>query len=242
MFELLRFFWQTYSVPTVLSVIIGYLLGSINFSIIITHFVLHRDIRDFGSGNAGATNVLRSVGKWPALLTFVGDFSKQVASIVIAKAIFLAFAEQNNLVSGAAAAAYAVYLAGTSCFYGHIFPLYFKFRGGKGVITAFAMMALIDPRVFAVEIVIFAIVLLAKRIVSLASIICGLMYPIVTFAVTYLIDYRQFLLGNQDGHTIYYVIIATSITFLVGTVLVLRHRSNIVRLLNGTEKPIRAKK
>ena len=240
--EMLEFFIQAYSVPTVISVIVGYLLGSISFSILFTKLFIHKDIRDFGSGNAGATNVLRSVGKLPALLTFIGDFAKQVAAILIAKAVFLNFATSHELVEATTAIRYAVYLAGVSCFLGHIYPLYFGFRGGKGVITAAAMMALIDWRVFLIELAIFVAFMCWKRIVSLSSIACGASYPIVTFLVTYFIDYQQYLTGAENGRPIIYVIVATFMTAIVGFLVVFRHRSNIVRLLNGTEKPIFEKK
>ena len=239
---ILLFFIQAYSLPAVISIIIGYLLGSISFSILITRLFIHQDIRSFGSGNAGATNVLRAVGKLAALLTFVGDFAKQVASILIAQQIFRIFAEKNELVAVDAAMRYAVYLAGVSCFFGHIFPIYFGFRGGKGVITAAAMMALIDWRVFLIELGIFILLMIYKRIVSLGSIVCGICYPFVTFLITYFVDYQNYLTGKNDGCTLTYVIVATCITALVGWFMVFRHRSNIVRLLNGTEKPIWTKK
>lgn len=242
MFEMIGFFFETYSLPTAISVIIAYLLGSINFSIIVTHIFIKKDIRDFGSGNAGATNVLRSVGKIPALITFVGDFLKQVASIWIARALFVTFALRNEIVVADTAMRYAVYLAGVSCFIGHIYPIYFGFRGGKGVITVAAMMALIDWRVFLIELAIFAILFAWKKIVSLCSIVCGACYPLVTFFIAYFIDYHGYVLGTNESRSMYYVIVATCITAFVGAIVVFKHRSNIVRLIKGTEKPIIAKK
>ena len=108
--ELLSLFFQQYSLPTLATVAVGYLLGSINFSIIVTNLYIKKDIRNFGSGNAGATNVLRSVGKVPALLTFLGDFAKQVAAILIGKLIFMAMLSHETANMGIILH-YAAYLA-----------------------------------------------------------------------------------------------------------------------------------
>ena len=230
---MLELFFKSYWLPTLLTALVGYLLGSISFSIIITRIYLKDDIRKYGSGNAGATNVLRSVGKLPAMLTFAGDFLKQVASILIGRQIFLAFIGSDT-VSADIAVRYAAYIAGVGCLIGHLYPLYFRLRGGKGVITAAAMMALIDWRVFLIELVLFAIVMACTRLVSLGSIIGGLTYPLVTFLVTYFIDYKN----QAAGFTLTYVIVTTCITAAVGLIVTIKHRSNIKRLLNGTEKPI----
>ena len=134
----LSLFFQQYSLPTLFTILTGYLLGSVNFSIIVTNLYIKKDIRNFGSGNAGATNVLRSVGKVPALLTFAGDFAKQVAAILLGKLIFTAMLSQGA-VNMDLILRYSAYLAGISCFLGHIYPVFFHFRGGKGVTTAAAM-------------------------------------------------------------------------------------------------------
>ena len=126
----------------VLSVIAGYLLGGINWAIILTKLYQRKDIRDQGSGNAGMTNVLRSVGKLPALLTFVGDFLKSVAAVLFSQLIlhglFLALMD----VSPAGEFLWTTRcLAGAASVVGHIFPLYYGFRGGKGIVSAAAMVA-----------------------------------------------------------------------------------------------------
>ncbi len=238
--EALNLFFQYFSLPTLAVVVVGYLLGSINFSIIVTNIYIRKDIRNFGSGNAGATNVLRSVGKVPALLTFAGDFAKQVAAILIGRLIFTGMLPQaiDNL---DILLRYASYLAGISCFLGHIFPLFFRFRGGKGVTTAAAMMLLIDWRVFLIEFAVFVIVMLCTRIVSLGSVICGILYPVTTFLVAYFVDYRKVIHTSDAPYTLTYVIIATVFAALVGIIMVVKHRANIVRILQGTEQPIRSK-
>ena len=121
----------------VFTAVAGYLLGSINWSIILTWFFKDKeDIRKYGSGNAGMTNVLRSVGKLPAVLTFAGDFLKCVAALLLSQA-FVAW------LAPASVEFYDVarYVAGMACVLGHIFPIYYGFRGGKGVVTSAAMIA-----------------------------------------------------------------------------------------------------
>lgn len=239
--ELLSLFFRQYSLPTLATVAVGYLLGSINFSIIVTNLYIKKDIRNFGSGNAGATNVLRSVGRIPALFTFLGDFAKQVAAILLGKLIFTVMlshgTENMDIILH-----YAAYLAGISCFLGHLYPVFFHFRGGKGVTTAAAMMALIDWRVFLIEFTVFLIVMLCTRIVSLGSVLCGILYPVATFCIAYFVDYRKVIYTSDAPYTLTYVIVATCFTALIGMIMVVKHRANITRILNGTEKPISFKK
>ena len=134
--------------------VISYLLGSVNFSIIITKRTKqHADIRTMGSGNAGFTNVLRSVGKIPAILTILGDFSKGIISILLGKLIFSSeflFGNQSSEIIQ-----YGSYLAGFFCFLGHIYPCFFNFKGGKGIVTAASIVWMIDWRVFAISMVHF---------------------------------------------------------------------------------------
>ena len=156
-----------------LTALAGYLLGSINSSIIFTWFFKNKeDIRKYGSGNAGMTNVLRSVGKLPAALTFVGDFLKCVAALLLSQGLVALVTGWAGIQAGELYDV-ARYVAGVACVLGHIFPVYYGFRGGKGVVTSAAMIALTDWRVFLLVLLTFAIVFAAKRIVSLASVICA---------------------------------------------------------------------
>ena len=126
----------------VFTAVAGYLLGSINWSIILTWFFKNKeDIREYGSGNAGMTNVLRSVGKLPAVLTFVGDFLKCVVALLLSQAFVALLAPESVEFYDVAR-----YVAGVACVLGHIFPIYYGFRGGKGVVTSAAMIALTDWR------------------------------------------------------------------------------------------------
>lgn len=226
---------QDFVLPGVLIIIVSYLLGSINFSIIITRiFNRNMDIRSVGSGNAGTTNVFRSVGKLPAILTFIFDFVKCALAVEVGNMIFQyvcnLYAAPNWIAHCGA------YIAGFACLMGHIYPLYFKFKGGKGVVTCAAMMVLIDWRVFAINFAIFLIVFAISKIISLSSIVGVGLYPIVTFLITYFLDYRM---GTT---TLVGVITGTILTFIIGAVIIIKHKANIQRLLNGTEKKIISRK
>ncbi len=221
-----------YGWAALVTALAGYLLGSISFSIIFTRVFAKMDIRDCGSGNAGATNVLRAVGARAAALTFVCDFIKCVAAVLIGSALFgaLAFGVPGEAVS--LSAKYGAYIGGTGCLFGHLYPVYFRFKGGKGVTTTAAMMLLFDWRVFLIEFAVFLILFGWKRIVSLGSIVAGALYPFVTFAIVFLVDYQA------GGYPLHYVIVATVVTAVVGFTVVCKHKENIKRLCAGTEKKI----
>lgn len=214
--------------------VIGYLLGSVNTAIIVTRIFRHKeDIRDFGSGNAGMTNVLRSVGKLPALLTFIGDFLKNVCAVLLGwlvmylvLQVLLDGAESPELIQA------GKYIAGVFCVIGHIFPLYYGFRGGKGVVAAAAMILLVDWRVFLLVIATFLLFFIWKRIVSLASIACAISYPIYTFLIVYFLEYRG------AGHSLGYLLFITGASLFLGLLVLIKHRSNLGRLIRGEEKPV----
>ncbi len=218
--------------PLLLCAVVGYLLGSINWAIILTRLFKNKeDIRTQGSGNAGMTNVLRSVGKAPAALTFVGDFLKCVFACLIAWGVMALFGFSGFYINLGRLA------AGVACVLGHAFPLYYGFRGGKCIVTSSAMILMTDWRVFLLIIATFLIVFLAKKIISLGSVVCAALYPIYTFLFEIVIDFR--------GHGLYslkYHLIVILATLFVGILVLFCHRANIGRLLRGEEKPITAKK
>ena len=221
-----------------LTAVAGYLLGSINWSIILTWFFKNKeDIREYGSGNAGMTNVLRSVGKLPAALTFVGDFLKCVAALLLAMG-FVALASRLGGFEASELYDVAKYVAGVACVLGHIFPVYYGFRGGKGVVTSAAMIALTDWRVFLLVLLTFAIVFAAKRIVSLASVVCAALYPVFTFLFLFLVEFEGSPLQHHGSHTFAYLLFATAASLFIGLTVIVKHRANIGRLLRGEEKPI----
>jgi conserved hypothetical integral membrane protein TIGR00023 len=206
----------------VISAVAAYLLGSISFSIIITKQFAGTDVRAHGSGNAGATNVLRTAGKLPALLTFAGDFLKCVVAIFITMAVANAFnltGEYRECLK---------YTAGISCMLGHIFPVYFGFKGGKGVTTATAIMLLLDWRVFLIAFVIFAVLVLITRYVSLGSVCAAASLPFTTIA---------FQIADHQRYPVINTLLVSCITLII----IVKHHENISRLLNGTESKIHSK-
>ena len=222
------------------TVIVAYLLGSINFAIIITNIVNKgKDIRTMGSGNAGFTNVLRSVGKVPAIFTIVFDFVKAVIAVIVGGILFGMIV--GDSIRSAEIACYGRYLAGLCCMLGHMFPVYFGFRGGKGVVTVSALMAVAEWRVFCVVLGVFLIVFILTKIISLGSLIGAVCYPIVTFIFTFFVDYRPSL-QTEMPHSVNYVIISTLFTLFISICVIVKHGENIKRLVNGTEKKITAKK
>ncbi len=231
--SVLMFLLMAYVLPLALCGIIGYLLGSINWSIILTRLFKNKEyIRNYGSGNAGMTNVLRSVGKLPAALTFVGDFLKCVAAVLLAALVMRLFGWE----SGAVWIQAAKYVAGIACVLGHAFPLYYGFRGGKCIVTAAAMIALTDWRVFLLIIATFLLLFLWKRIISLASVFCAAMYPVYTFLITFFLD------CSQGTRSLSYLLFVTAVSLFVGGLVLIRHKANIGRLRRGEEKPVSLRK
>ena len=228
------------ALPALAAAVIAYLLGSISFSIIFTRmFDNNADIRDLGSGNAGLTNVLRSVGIKAALFTLVFDFAKGGVSVCLGRFIFRQACAANGI--PLYAAQYGAYLAGLACVLGHIYPLYFGFRGGKGILSTSAMLAFVDWRFFAVGLAVFAAVLAVSKIVSISSICGAASFPVSNFLFTYFSDYRG---GDLPGGPVplSYVWITTAISVVIAVILILKHRANIIRLKNGSESKLSIKR
>lgn len=226
-----------YWVQTILVALIGYILGSVNFSIIVTRRLNNNaDIRDMGSGNAGFTNVLRSVGKAAAIITFLGDISKSAAAIFIGRLIF--GLDKSINVPYFYVFQYGAYVAGVFCVIGHIYPCFFKFRGGKGVLTLFAMIFFIDIRVFGILLAIFLIAFLLTHIISLSSIIVAVCFPIITLITGLFFDYSV----ENSVLSINYIVSTVMISFFMSALVLYRHVSNIKRLIKGEEKKIFVRK
>ncbi|WP_411675974.1 glycerol-3-phosphate 1-O-acyltransferase PlsY [Caproicibacter sp.] len=220
--------------PALIVAVLSYLLGSISFSIIFTKRLCHNtDIRTLGSGNAGLTNVLRSVGVKAGILTLIFDFSKGAVSVYAGRAIFQYFSALSGIPPYFAQ--YGAYLAGLFCMIGHIYPVYFGFRGGKGVLSSAAMLLLLDWRLFSVAIVIFAFVFAFSRIVSLGSVLAAISFPIANFLFLYFQDYRA---GANGAVPLSFVWITTLFALVISSLLIWKHRENIRRLKNGTEKKL----
>ena len=203
------------------TVVAAYLLGSINFAVIFTKAFKKGDIRDYGSGNAGTTNVMRVGGFLPGVLTFVCDALKGFAACMIGKLIFEYIAENQ---SGDWATAYVgAYLCAVACMLGHIFPLFFGFRGGKGVATSVGIFAVCSPIAIVVGLAVFALVTLISKYVSLGSLVATVV--VVVLAV---------VLRHEDAP---FWVQALS-CLAMGTLIYYKHLSNIQRLISGTENKI----
>lgn len=201
-------------------VIISYLLGSINWALVISRLFYHDDVRKHGSGNAGTTNVLRTYGKKAAAFTFLGDGLKGVLAIVIACAIF-----GHPMVQGVEGVRYihlvtAAYLAALFAVIGHIFPIFSKFRGGKGFATFLFCALALNPAIALLLFAIFLILVLGAHYVSLGSIVTVAFYPI--------------LLSSFDRVYTHYGV-GTVFALLIAALVVWSHRTNIKRLINHTE-------
>lgn len=188
--------------------IIGYLLGSINSSLVVGKFY-GVDVRKHGSGNAGATNTLRTLGKKAAIIATLGDMLKGIVACIIG----LLLAKEIGVMA-----------AGIAAIIGHNWPLYFKFKGGKGVLTTLAVVLMMDWRIALVVLGAFIIVVAITRFVSLGSIVATILFPI--FAATLF------------GKTIEFIIFSSILAFLI----IFRHNANIVRIFKGTESKLGAKK
>lgn len=192
-----------------ITLVCAYLMGSFSTSITVAKLFYHQDIRKMGSGNAGATNTLRNYGVKKALLVMLGDSLKAILAMVLAKLLV----GQDG-----------VLYAGSMAVVGHIFPAYYGLRGGKGVMSAAAMILFFDWRMFLVVLVIFAVVVVLTRYVSLASILCAAAYP-VSMAVFY------------PGRWGYWAASIALAALVIG-----KHHANIRRLLHGQESKVGAKK
>ncbi|MBR5310168.1 MAG: glycerol-3-phosphate 1-O-acyltransferase PlsY [Oscillospiraceae bacterium] len=201
---------------------ISYLIGSLNMAIIISKFHKMKDIRDFGSGNAGMTNMLRTFGRRAATWTFIGDFTKGALVVFIARYI----GEIQNIHFDIA------YVAALFVVLGHIYPIYFKFKGGKGISTALGAMFVLNWVTFVTIAVGIIPMVFIIKIVS-AVCLCGAsLYPVLNFVVLWL--------GGRDMVT--EVIPYTILAEIMAGLVFYAHRENIARLRNGTEHTFGSKK
>lgn len=215
--------------------VVAYLFGSLSFAIIFTRISSKEDIRSMGSGNAGFTNVLRSVGVAPAVFTLVFDFLKGALAGLVGSWVFSTIPDVNGTLSDELIV-YGGLIGGVFAIIGHMYPVYFGFKGGKGIVTAASMMAVTDWRVFLLIVTTFLIMFFATKIISLASITCAALYSVYTFAVTFFIEYKS------GEFPLRFVLICSLFALLLGSFVILKHKENIVRLINGEEKKITAKK
>ncbi|MEE1351979.1 MAG: glycerol-3-phosphate 1-O-acyltransferase PlsY [Clostridia bacterium] len=197
--------------------LISYLIGSINSSILISKAVTGKDIRKCGSGNAGATNMLRTMGKKYAVITLIIDILKGVVALIIAR-----------LMQGLGVEPWAEYIAGVCVVLGHNFPVFFGFKGGKGVATSLGVVMMLDWKIGLAVLIIALAVMATTRYVSLGSIIAAVTFIVLQIAV-------MLISGNFN-------LVSFVCVMILGILLIVRHSANIVRLLNHTENKLGQKK
>ncbi len=191
-------------------IFIPYLLGSVNTAIIVSGLMYHDDVRNHGSGNAGFTNMMRNYGKKAAIVTFVGDILKTVIAVLIGWCVF-----------GYPTA----YIAGLACLIGHVFPVFYNFRGGKGVLCMTAIILMLDWRLFLILLAIFIILVMGTKYISAGSVICAMLFP---------------LLLNRMNDTPFRLI--EFVALIIAIIIIVKHKENIKRIFNGTESKFAFKK
>lgn len=196
---------------------ISYLLGSVNFALVISKRKYHEDIREYGSGNAGTTNMLRVYGKKAALSAFVGDLLKGV----LAAGLGLLFAGQT-----------CGYIAGFACILGHCFPVWYHFKGGKGVATTLGVITVLEPVVGILCLLVFIGVVAFSRYVSLGSVMAAIVYPMLLNGCISVL-YGTLLAAEAPEAAIF--ALPRLFSILIMLVIVARHWENIKRLYRGEE-------
>ena len=209
----------------IIMAIIAYLIGSVNFSVILSKKMAGFDVREKGSGNAGSTNMLRSVGKKAAAITLICDILKGVISISISIILGKMIQGVNKEL--------LVQIAGIAVVIGHTFPIFFQFKGGKGVATSLGVLLMSNWQIGLICLVFALVLMVLTRIVSLGSCGAAVLFPVLTLFIN---ENYTVLTAGKKGRTylVYSIILAVIVLF--------NHRSNIKRILNGTENRLGSKK
>ena len=206
------------NLASVVATLAAYLIGSLSFAVIVSRAMGLSDPRTYGSGNPGATNVLRSGSKPAAIVTLLLDAAKGWLPVMLVKW----FGPAWDLSEGTQA------LAGLAAFLGHLYPVFFAFKGGKGVATAVGVLLAFEPLLALATLVTFAIIVFFTRYVSLASMVAAVFAP------------AYYLIGDGVAWTASGA--KTLALIAMGLLLIWRHRENIQRLLAGTESKLGQKK
>ena len=209
----------------ILMAVIAYAIGSVNFSIIFSKKFAGFDVREKGSGNAGTTNMLRSVGKGLAALTLICDILKGVEAILIAYWI-------GNISKDNTNPEILIQIAGIFAVIGHTFPVYFGFKGGKGVATSLGILLLINWQIGLICLVFALLVMILTRMVSLGSIMAAVLFPVLTIFITP--GDNSHYLVNEGSYIIF--------GFIMAIIVIFNHRANLMRIYKGEENKISFKK
>lgn len=207
-------------VYAVLTVILAYLLGSISFAVVFSKIFMKKDVRELGSGNAGTTNVMRTGGFKLGAITFLGDVLKGFVACLIGKLVFA-----HVFANGEEWTVYGAFICGLACMLGHVFPIFFQFKGGKGIATSVGIFAVCCWPAILIGLAVFAIGVLLTRIVSISS---------IAAAVTVVSCTMIFSFINAPALFWPQAVLAIS----MGVLVIAKHSENIKRLINGTEKKL----
>lgn len=209
----------------ILIAIIAYLIGSINFSVILSKKMAGFDVRQKGSGNAGTTNMLRSVGKKAAAITLICDILKGVVSIGIAILVGYLFNAQNKSI--------LVQIAAIAVVIGHTFPIFFGFKGGKGVATSLGVLIMTNWQIGLICLAIAIIIMAITKMVSLGSCMAAIAFPLLTHFAANIFE-NAYIVKEGSSYFVYSIILAVIVLF--------NHRSNIKRIITGKENKLSFKK
>ena len=212
-----------------LAMVISYLIGSISFAVLLSKIFAHKDVRNFGSGNAGMTNVMRTAGILPGILTLLFDIIKGALACSIGKYMVFNYLFRTTE-SEWLLPVYGALLCGIFCQFGHVFPIYFGFKGGKGVATTVGIMAICNWVVLVIALLVFIIIFILTKTVSKGSILAAASLPICMF----------FLYNQMEGMP-YTGYIQCALTAVLAIIIIVRHKDNIIRIIHGHEKPITSK-
>ena len=217
----------------ILSALAGYLLGSINSAIIVSKALYGDDIRNHGSGNAGLTNMLRTYGKGAAGLTLLGDFLKTAISVLIGGILggfgYVGLISIGGISQGTFPLAY---IAGLFSIIGHVYPLFYKFKGGKGVLCTAVMALILNPIEFLILIALFVLIVWISKFVSLGSVSVAVLYPVAVYGHISVI-LRDIPKTERPATGILLLI-----TIVIAIMIVYMHRENLKRISNGTERKL----
>lgn len=227
-------YYLTYFGFAIAVIIAAYLLGSVNTAIVVSSTIYHDDIRKHGSGNAGLTNMLRTYGKGAAGLTLLGDLLKTALAVLVA-GILWGFGYVGGISVGGGNLGPEMgfcYIAGLFAVVGHVFPIYYKFKGGKGVLATATMALILSPLPFAVLLLTFIVIVAISKYVSLGSVIGAIFYPVSLFV--------YFKIFFKDGTSMPPLMAFASI--ILAILIVWCHRENLERISNQTERKLSFKK
>ncbi len=201
----------------VLCVAVSYLLGSVNTALVVSKCFFHEDVREYGSGNAGTTNVLRTYGKKAAGLTFAGDSLKGIIAILFACLLFGAPETEINYFHLVTAS----YLSAFFCIFGHVFPCFSQFKGGKGFATMVGAILVLNPFLFVILFILYVPLVLCSHYISLSSVVMALFYPLMLSVIDRVVT----------GYGIHVLF-----TVAIGVLITWAHRDNLRRIFDGNER------